>query len=62
MGGFSVWHWSVIAGWLLGGAVPLFLFQRRLGQRGWLSLLAIIPLGLFLVLWILAFVRWEREA
>lgn len=62
MGDLSVWHWAVIVGWLLGGVVPLFLFQRRLGQSGLLSLLAIIPLGIFVVLWVLAFSRWEREA
>lgn len=61
MGAFSLWHWGVIAGWLLGGAVPLFLFQRRLGQRGLLSLLAVLPIGIFVVLWVLAFSRWERE-
>ncbi len=45
MAAFLSGTWVVIFGWLIGGFVPVFLFQRRLGQRGILSLLALIPLA-----------------
>jgi hypothetical protein len=61
MGAFSIWHWAVVVGWLVGGAIPIFLLQRRLGQRGLLSLVALIPLGLFVALWVVAYSRWPSE-
>jgi len=61
VGGFSIWHWAVVVGYLMAGVVPLFLFQRRLGQKGWFSLLAIIPVGLIVVLFALAYSSWEPK-
>ena len=42
-------------------AIPAWFLLRRTGKsRAWV-LLAVVPLGTFVILWILAFSMWPRE-
>jgi len=38
--------------------VPFWRIVKRTGHSGWWSLLAFIPLGNLIGLWLLAFVQW----
>ena len=38
--------------------IPLWRIVKRTGHSPWWSLLIFIPLGNFIGLWLLAFVRW----
>jgi hypothetical protein len=38
--------------------VPFWRIVKRTGHGGWWSLLAFIPFGNLIGLWLLAFVRW----
>ena len=40
------------------GLVPLWRIVTRTGHNGWWSLLAFVPIGNLIGLWILAFTRW----
>ena len=62
MGSFSLWHWLIVAVYIVVWIVPFWRIFPRAGWSKWLSLLMVIaPLNIVL-LWVLAFKRWPGEA
>jgi hypothetical protein len=43
-------------------AIPSWILFGRVGHSRWWTLLSIIPLGMMVVLWLLAFRRWPATA
>ena len=60
MGSFSIWHWAILL-ILAINFIPVVLILRKMGFSGWLSLVVLVPLGGYVMLWVLAFIRWPVE-
>ncbi len=43
-------------------AIPVGLILRRTGLSPWWALLCFVPVAALLGLWLLAFMRWPRDA
>ena len=43
-------------------AIPVGLSLKRLGFSPWWALVCFIPVAAMAALWILAFIRWPRDA
>ncbi|WP_374343314.1 hypothetical protein [Azonexus sp.] len=57
MGSFSLFHWSVFFPFILAA----IFFARVLPKAGfssWWALLALVPVGNIIALWIFAFTEW----
>jgi len=42
--------------------VPFMKLLPRAGISGWLGIIAVIPLGALILLWVLAFMKWPGDA
>ena len=62
MGSFSIWHWLIALIYIVVWIVPFWKIFPRAGWPSALSLLMLIPLLNFVLLWVLAFKRWPGEA
>ncbi|MDQ6627920.1 MAG: hypothetical protein M3Z29_05625 [Pseudomonadota bacterium] len=58
MEGFSVWHWLIIALWLVAVGFPFWRIVGRTGNHPALSILLWVPLVNLIFIWWLAFSRW----
>lgn len=57
MGSFSIFHWSV----LLPSILAAIFFARvtpKAGFSPWWALLALVPVGNIIALWVFAFIEW----
>jgi len=61
MGGFSVWHWIIVAAVLALFGFPMVRILRRMGFSGWWTILAVIPWVNVIGLWVIAFIRWPAD-
>lgn len=65
MGAFSPTHWFiaalVIAPLLALSVIPTWRILHRAGFNGAWALLMLVPLVGFVVLWVLAFVKWPND-
>lgn len=61
MGYFSVWHWLIVVVVLIVLGYPVARILHRLGFSRWWVIVALIPYGFFVGLWVLAFVKWPVE-
>ena len=62
MGGFSIWHWLVVAIYVVGIVWPLALVFRRTGMSAWWAALGFLSIiGWCAALWILALRTWPIE-
>ena len=61
MGGFSIWHWTIVGALLALFGVPVWRILNRLGFSGWWAILAFIPWVNVVGLWVIAFIRWPRD-
>ncbi len=62
MGGFSLWHLSIL---LCSGILfipPTWRIVSKAGYSGAWSLLAIVPVLNLLLLWLFAFSRWPLQS
>lgn len=62
MGGFSLWHWSIL---FISGILfvpPIWRIVSKAGYSGAWSLLAMVPVLNLLLLWVFAFSRWPVQA
>jgi hypothetical protein len=57
MGEFSPIHWLIVL-LLVSTLIPIQQIIARTGRSRFWALLAFIPLGNFIGLWLLAFCRW----
>lgn len=68
MGGWQHWDggmmgpgggivWLVLAAFLL--VVPFWRLLPRIGIPAWVSVVAVVPFAAIVLLWIVAFSRWE---
>jgi hypothetical protein len=62
MGGFSIFHWLVLLGFLWVFLFPISKIVSRTGASGWWALLACIPLVNIIALWIFAYSPWKIDA
>jgi hypothetical protein len=61
MGSFSIFHWLIV---LIFGALLVVPYWRIFPRAGWpsaLSILMVVPLVNFVLLWVLAFKRWPGD-
>ena len=56
MGEFGIIQWLIAS--IIFFVVPLWRICKRAGLKPGLSLLALIPGGILVLLWVLAFARW----
>jgi hypothetical protein len=60
---FQPWHLLVLAsvGSLLSAVVlpPYWMIFKKAGYSPWLSLLTLVPLAKYIVLWVVAFSEWK---
>jgi hypothetical protein len=60
---FQPWHLLVLAsvGSLLSAVVlpPYWMIFKKAGYSPWLSLLTLVPLATYIVLWVVAFSEWK---
>jgi hypothetical protein len=61
MGTFSIWHWVILVLYAVAWVVPFWRIFPRAGWAAPLSLLMVVPLLNFVLLWMLAFKRWPGE-
>lgn len=61
MGSLSIWHWIIIAPWLVVVLVPGWRIASKAGFHGAWSLLLLVPLVNLVTIWVFAFVRWPTE-
>ncbi|TWI29824.1 hypothetical protein IQ26_04939 [Mesorhizobium tianshanense] len=62
MGSFSVFHWLIL---LIFCALLIVPYWRIFPRAGWpsaLSILMVVPLLNFVLLWVLAFKKWPGDA
>ena len=62
MGSFSIWHWLIVLIYVAVWVVPFWKIFPRAGWSSALSLLMLVPLLNFVLLWVLAFKRWPGDA
>jgi hypothetical protein len=62
MAGLGLFYLVFFIGYLFVFCYPISRVLKRLGFSGWLALLAIVPLGNLIGLWMLAFKPWPRDA
>ncbi|PDQ19972.1 hypothetical protein CN311_16720 [Mesorhizobium sanjuanii] len=62
MGSFSVFHWLILLIICVVLVVPYWRIFPRAGWPSALSLLMVVPLVNFVLLWILAFKKWPGDA
>ena len=43
-------------------AIPVGLSMKRLGFSPWWALVCFVPIVAIVALWVLAFIRWPRDA
>jgi len=56
--GLSIWHWLILAAIAAVFLVPGAKILKRMGFSGWWVLVAIIPFGGLVGLWVLSSIRW----
>jgi len=57
MGSFSLFHWTVFLPFILA-AIFFAPVVRKAGLSPWWALLALVPVGNIIALWIFAFADW----
>lgn len=60
MGGFSIWHWMIVA-MAIGWAFAVGMILKRLGFNPWWAALAVFPLVNFIGIWVVALANWPLE-
>ncbi len=61
MAEFSIWSWLIVLVVALAMVIPFWRILPRAGVPAAVSLVALIPFGALILLWILAFKRWPRD-
>ena len=62
MGSFSIWHWLIVLIYVGIWLVPFWKIFPRAGWHSAMSLLMLVPMLNFVLLWVLAFKRWPGDA
>lgn len=60
MGGFSIWHWLILA-LIIAWAVAVGKILKRLGFSPWWGILALVPLFNLIGIWFVALADWPLE-
>ena len=61
MGSLSIWHWVILIVPAAVVLIPSARILKRLGLSPWLAVLAIVPIVSWVLLWVVAFIRWPIE-
>lgn len=64
MGSFSLFHWSIGFIALLPFILAAIFFARVMPKAGfspWWAVLALIPVGNIIALWVFAFIEWPKR-
>lgn len=61
MGSFSLFHWLIVLITLAIMIIPMWKLLPRSGMPAPIALVSIIPFGLIILLWIMAFKRWPED-
>lgn len=60
MSTLSTWLWLLLI-YVIVFVIPIWRIVSKAGYAGAWSLLALVPLGNVIALWVFAFVRWPHE-
>lgn len=60
MGGFSIWHWLIVA-LAVAWAFACGRILKRIGFSPWWAILAVFPLFNLIGIWIVALANWPLE-
>nr|WP_315398263.1 hypothetical protein [uncultured Duganella sp.] len=65
MGSYGIWHWGILFSafflFPLFYIIPLWKIVAKAGYSGAWSLLGLVPVLNFVMLWVFAFSAWPRE-
>ncbi|QIG46306.1 hypothetical protein G5V57_00140 [Nordella sp. HKS 07] len=61
MADFIVLHWVIVLVVLLAIVIPFWKILPRAGIPAPVALVALVPFGALILLWILAFKRWPGD-
>jgi uncharacterized membrane protein YhaH (DUF805 family) len=62
MGSFSIFHWLFLVIVIVLLLVPYWKIFPRAGWSSWMSLLMLVPVVNFILLYVLAFKKWPGDA
>jgi len=60
MGGFSIWHWSIMLLFSVFWVMPLYRILDRIGMAPAWAFTAVIPMGTPILLWVIAYSKWDQ--
>lgn len=61
MSTFTIWHWLIILVIIFGILFPVARILKRTGHNPFYSLLLLIPLVSWIMLWVFAYKKWPID-